>query len=232
MYRINPLVSLLAALAFAGAVVAEDNTTPDTLEDLRLVDKTRDSEIYADPSVDWSVYSEILLDPATVAFRKNWERDQNRMNSFKIRASDMERIRSELARLFDDVFSRELTEKGGYVLASQAGDNVLQITPAIIDLDVYAPDSRSQPGITRSYTKQAGRMTLRLEMYDSVTGALIATARDRQQAPYRGYMEWTTSVTNRRDAKQMLERWAEELRKGLDRARRSGIEVKNPDGSD
>lgn len=222
MYRIISLVSMLAALALAGAVRAQDPAPAATYEDLQLVDQDRRGEIYADPRVDWSVYTEVLLDPATVAFRKNWERDQNRDQPFKIRASDMERIKSELSELFGDVFTKELTEKGGYVMATEPGETVLRITPAIIDLDVYAPDSRSQPGITVSYTNQAGRMTLKLELYDSVTGDLIATARDRQQAPYRGYMEWTNSVTNRRDARLMLERWAKELRKRLDQARKSG----------
>jgi len=230
MYRILALVSMLAALAIAGAVCAQD---PDqdpaqdpnsaaSYEDLQLVDQDRRGEIYADPRVDWSVYTEILLDPATVAFRKNWERDQNRDQPFKIQASDMERIKTELAELFGEVFTKELTENGGYVMATEAKENVLRITPAIIDLDVYAPDSRSDPSITVSYTRQAGRMTLKLELYDSVTGALIATARDRREAPYRNYMQWTNSVTNRRDAKLMLERWAKELRQRLDQARESG----------
>ena len=62
-------------------------------------------------------------------------------------------------------------------------------------------------------------MTLKLEMYDSVTGDLIATTSDRREAPRRGYMQWTTSVSNRAEAKRMLQRWAVDLREGLDQAR-------------
>jgi hypothetical protein len=64
-------------------------------------------------------------------------------------------------------------------------------------------------------------MTLKLELYDSVTGDLLATASDRREAPDRGYMQWTTSVSNRADARQMLQGWAKDLRKRLDEARSS-----------
>ena len=65
-------------------------------------------------------------------------------------------------------------------------------------------------------------MTLKLELYDSVTGDLIAAASDRQEAPRRGYMQWTTSVTNRSEARQMLQRWAKDMRERLDQARAGG----------
>jgi hypothetical protein len=212
---------LVAYGAVATPVFAADEAAAVSVEGLELVDKTRRGELYSDPNADWNSYTRILLDPATVAFRKNWQRDQNRMQPFKVRAEDMERIKSELSELFGEVFAEELTSKGGYVMAAESGDDVLRITPQIVDLDVYAPDTRSSPGITKSYTESAGRMTIKLDMFDSVTGDLIARASDRQEAPRRGYMQWTTSVTNRAEAKRMLERWARELREFLDDARGS-----------
>jgi hypothetical protein len=35
-------------------------------------------------------------------------------------------------------------------------------------------------------------------------------------------MQWTTSVTNRAEARRMIERWAREFRERLDQARASG----------
>jgi hypothetical protein len=209
-------------LAFAAppaSVSADEQAAAVSVEGLQLVDKSRRGELYSDPAADWGSYTRILLDPPTVAFRKNWQRDQNRSQPFKVRPEDMERIKSEMSELFGEVFAEELTTKGGYVMATESGDDVLRITPQIVDLDVYAPDTRNSPGITRSYTESAGRMTIKLDMYDSVTGDLIARASDRQEAPRRGYMQWTTSVTNRTEAKRMLERWARELREFLDDAR-------------
>jgi hypothetical protein len=203
----------------SATLMAQDDEGAVGDENLELVEKNRRTEVYADPNVDWNVYTRIRLDPATVAFRKNWQRDQNRSQPFKIKTEDMERIKSELSEMFDEIFSAELTTNGGYVMTTENGDEVLRIAPQIVDLDVYAPDSRSSPGTTRSYADSAGRMTLKLEMFDSVTGDLIATASDRREAPRHGYMQWTNSVTNRAEAKRMLERWARDLREGLDEAR-------------
>lgn len=210
---------LTLSLAVVPAAVFAESEPPDvSLDGLQLVEKDRRGEIYADPGVDWSVYDQIQLERATVSFRKNWQRDQNRMQSFKVKASDMERIKTDLAELFDEVFTEELTGKGDYTMASESADNVMRIKPQIVDLDVYAPDTKG-PGMTRSYTQQAGRMTLKLEIYDAVTGDLIATASDRRESPRKSYYQWTTSASNQADARRMLQLWAKDLRKRLDEAR-------------
>ena len=212
------LLSIIMASTVAPAV-AKDEPPEVSIEGLELVEKDRGGEIYADPDIDWSVYTQIMLDPATVAFRRNWQRDQNRYHSFKVRARDMEKIKTEMSELFDDVFTKELSETGGYTIADQSGDEVMRIKPAIVDLDVYAPDTQSSPGRTTQFTESAGKMTLKLEIYDSVTGDLIALLSDRREAPRRGYMQWTTSVSNRAEAQRMLQRWAKDLVKRLDEAR-------------
>lgn len=209
---------ILGIVATPVTVLAESEPPQVSLEGLELVEKTRRGELYADPGIDWSVYDKIQLDTATVAFRKNWQRDQNRYQSFKVRASDMEKIKTNLSELFDTVFTEELTANGGYEIVDGSADNVMRITPQIVDLDVYAPDTPTV-GINRSFTREAGRMTLKLEIYDSVTGDLIATISDRRKSDWRGYMQWTTSVSNAADARRMLQRWAVALRERLDNAR-------------
>jgi hypothetical protein len=213
--------SLLFVLAMVATPLpaADDESADITTDGLVVVEKNRRTEIYKDPAADWSVYTKIRLDPATVAFRKNWQRDQNRSQPFKVRTEDMERIKSELSEMFGEVFAEELTGAGGYVLTEENGDDVLRITPQVVDLDIAAPDTRNNPGMQRSYTESAGRMTLKLHMFDSVTGDLIGVTSDRLEAPRRGYLEWTTSVTNRREAKNLMIRWAKELRERLDEAR-------------
>lgn len=223
MFRTVAVVPLLVLLSAPGAMLQADDPAPGiSMEGLELVEKDRRGEIYADPGIDWSVYSRIQLDQATVAFRKNWQRDQNRGQPFKVRPEDMERIKSELSALFGEVFAEELTQNGGYELSDESAEDVMRITPRIVDLDVYAPDTRSSAGRTMSYTEQAGRMTLQLDIFDSVTGDLIAKTSDRQEAPRRGYMQWTTSVTNRAEARRMIERWAKDFRERLDQARAGG----------
>jgi hypothetical protein len=215
------LLSFILVSAVAPAV-AKDDPPEVSIDGLELVEKDRRGEIYADPDIDWSVYTQIMLDPATVAFRRNWQRDQNRYHSFKIRTRDMEKIKTSLSELFDDVFTSELSDNGGYTITDQTGDEVMRIKPAIVDLDVHAPDTQRSTGRTTQFTESAGKMTLKLEVYDSVTGDLIAMASDRREAPRRGYAQWTTSVSNRAEAQRMLQRWAKDLVKRLDEARGAG----------
>ena len=222
MNRKLSIAILIVTLFPAPAAWPAESEPPEvSLEGLELVEKSRRGEIYADAGIDWSVYSRIRLDPATVAFRRNWQRDQNRQQSFKVRASDMERIKTGLADLFDDVFTEELSANGGWDLVQNSAEDVMRITPHIVDLDVYAPDTMTA-GRTTQFTESAGRMTLKLEIYDSLTGDLIATASDRREAPRRGYAQWTTSVTNTAEARRMLQSWAQGLRERLDDARNAG----------
>ena len=210
---------ITAALLTAPVAFAEQSgEEPAWTGDMELVTKDNRGSIYADPNVDWSVYQRIILDDASVAFRKNWRRDQNRGDPLRVTTQDMENIKKGMSELFSDVFTEELAAKGGYAIVDASGEDVLRITPRIVDLDVYAPDTRRSTGISRSYTKSSGKMTLKLELHDSVTGDMIAVASDEQEAPYQGYYQWTSGVSNRADARRMLQKSAEGFRTRLDEA--------------
>ena len=62
-------------------------------------------------------------------------------------------------------------------------------------------------------------MTLKLHLYDSVTGDLLAVASEHKEAPRRGYLQWANTVTNTAEFRMMLEGWARDLREGLENAR-------------
>ena len=220
------VITLLAIIALALPVTAwskqNEPVPPEvSLDGLELVEEGRRKEIYRAPGVDWSIYDKVQIDEATVAFKKNWLRDQNRYQTNRIRSEDMERIRGGMVELFDEVFSKELSENGGYELTEESGENVLRITPYIVDLNVYSPDPRSAPGIQRSYAEAAGRMTLKLHMYDSHTGDLIAVFSENRETMRRGYVQWTNTVTNTKEFRLLLQSWARELREGLQEAQKS-----------
>ena len=131
----------------------------------------------------------------------------------------MVRIQESVATVFREVFTEELTD-GGYELTEEIGEDVLLVKPAIVDLNVYAPDIQDA-GRTWSYSESAGEMTLKLELFDSVTDDKIATATDRKRDNQRGYLQWRTSVSNRADARRLMRPWAKALREALDEARSS-----------
>ena len=154
-----------------------------------------------------------------MSFKKNWQRDQNRSSAFRVRNSDMKRIQDDVATLFREVFAQELAD-AGYELVEEIDADVLIVKPAIVDLDVVAPDIQTSSR-SMSFSEQGGEMTLKLELLDSVTNDKIAEATDRKKDYRQGYVEWRTSVNNRALAKRMMTSWAKTLRSALDEARSS-----------
>lgn len=211
------ILAVVFALATSSSVWAKKSLPAINDEGMELVKDSKLATVYADPGADLSIYNRIWLQDATVAFKKNWQRDQNRSNPFKVRTKDMERIQEDVATLFREVFTKELLD-GGYEMTEEIGDDVLLVKPAIVDLDVIAPDIQ-RTGRTFSYSESAGEMTLNLELFDSLTGDKIAKATDRKRDFQRGYLEWRTSVSNRADARRMMTSWAKALRSTLDEAR-------------
>ena len=195
-----------------------------TVEGLKRVANPKDLAIvYAEPGADLSQYDRVYLVEPYVAFKKNWQRDQNR-GTIKVKTSDMDRIKVNVKDIFMEVFTEEL-EKGGYELANERAEDVLIVKPAIIDLDVNAPDIRTA-GRSKTYTDYAGSMTLYIELYDSETDDLLAKALDPTADRQTSFMQWQTGPANRAAGKRMMRPWAEALRKGLDRAREETGEVK------
>jgi len=181
--------------------------TPDP--GLDTVEKSWHGEIRFSADVDWTSYSKIQLERATVEFRKRWARDLRQRSGIIIKERDEERIKSDLADLLDKVLIRELSTKAGYVFTDEDGADVMRVVPRVVDLDVIAPD-RVRDYIGYSLTDSQGSMTLKLEFYDSLNGELLATTSQYQEDPIKGYIEWTTSVTNS---------WADWLREWLDEVR-------------
>ena len=208
------LISVLAAGSAAGKKKAEE-VAKVTHDGLHLVPGTEVAAAWVKPDADFSGYERIMLLDAYVAFRKNWEMEQRRSSVHRVTTRDIERMKTEMAELFREVFVEELSGEDGYPVVDTAETDVLLLRPAIIDLDVTAPDVRST---ARSYNfaASAGAATLFLELYDAVSGEILARAIDRQVAGETAFVQWTDKMTNRAAARDVLAKWAGLLRKRLD----------------
>jgi hypothetical protein len=204
----------LALSLLSSGLMAGDSVTPLTEDGLEIIKKTRHGEVQLRRNTDWSIYTDIQLEMATIAFRKNWARDQKNRSGNRPTQESMGRIKSELSELLNDVFKQELTKDKAFTMSDTAGESVLLITPSVVDLDIVAPD-RMRDHIGYSLTDSQGSMTLELDIRDSASGTLLARMKDNRMDPSKGYMEWTTAVTNQRAARLMLTRWAVELREWL-----------------
>lgn len=220
LVSIKETVSIIAlCMTLSIAAAASERTPPRTTVDgLHLIEGTKMALVYAKPDVDLSQYNRIFLIEPQVAFTKNWLRTQNSIPNQTVRKEDMERIKKELAELFMEVFREELQNNGGYVLVDGTAEDVLIVRPAIIDLDVFAPDT---PGTTRtrSAIPSAGTMTLYMELIDSVTGDVMVKAMDNKFDRTRTRIQVQNRVRNEAAAREMLGNWANVLRLALDEAR-------------
>lgn len=167
------------------------------------------------PGASLAGYRRILIRPVGVAFSKNWDpRDYGR---FGLKADEVERIRTSLAKIANDTFAREL-QRGGYEIASTPGENVLDVEAQIVDLYVNAPEQRG-PDRVRSFVFSAGEMRLLVTLRDAVTGTTLYRASDFQRGQDYGRLEWANDVWNRSEAERALSGWARQLKNALDSAR-------------
>jgi hypothetical protein len=211
------LAVLALALAFAGisSLGVQSTDAPEISFDGLHLDPDSDVALmYVKPDADFSVYEEFLMLEAYVAFKKNWQRD-TKVAGRRVSNKNMEKIKVEAAELLHESFKKELDEVGGYKFVDNSGDKVMILRPALIDLDITAPDIPVAGRVT-SYVASAGAATLYLELYDSVSGEILARLVDRRSMQNYGYARWANSATNRADAARMFKRWASLLRQGMD----------------
>jgi hypothetical protein len=220
------VVFAIGAGTFSHTADAAKKFPEESPEGLKLVPKTKVNAVYLREGADFSGYDKVAILDCYVAFRKDWKRDQNSgANRFKVSDSDMTRIKTELAEEFKKVFAKQLADKGQTVVTT-GGTGVLILRPAIINLDVAAPDTMD-PG-SRSFSASAGQATLYLELYDGVTSELLARVIDAEEAGYQGQIGVRNSVTNRADAQRMLKKWADLLGTYLQNARASAAQAATP----
>lgn len=218
----NFLVMVLVAmvgLVAAVPVMAKDKLPQTTADGLELVRETAAGAVYARPGASLESYSRVMLVDAYVAFKKDWQKNYNRSRvglGEDIRDDDIQRIKSDVASEFKRVFSEEL-EKGGYEVTEESGADVLILRPAIINLDVTAPDT-NKPGMRAVIVSSAGVLTLYVELYDSVSSEKLAEVFDTQEAGARNFGYRATKVTNRQALDQVLREWSGKLVKRLDEA--------------
>ena len=223
----HPTRKIFTAAAIITALSAcASNKPPTTTHDGLVLDQSvTTAEVYKRPGASLAGYDEYGLTPCKVAFKKNWMRDQNQSRldlNNRVTQKEVDRIKDRLSAECDKHFRAALEQAPAYKLVESfsEGEKVLILEPAIINLDIAAPDVMS-PGMSRTYTTSAGEMTLLLEVIDATTHEVLFRVVDRKRARDTGWMQWTNSVTNQSDADRALRHWAGKLREALDKAHAS-----------
>jgi hypothetical protein len=210
-------LALAIGWAWQAPLLAQADLPATTEDGLTKLESKRVDVLYWRPGASLAPYKRIALLDCQVSFRKDWQEDQNseRRGVERVTAEDMERIQTLLAEEFRKEFTRELQERGGYEIVDVVGEDVLVLRPAIVNLDVAAPDLPTASR-TRSFVASPGQMTLYMELFDSATKSLIGRAIDNRQGMDTGGFQISNSVTNRAEADRILRAWATTLREALD----------------
>jgi len=220
----------LILVVYSLNALAKEQEWPEVTEDgLHRVHDSKMAIVYIEPGADLASYKRVIIVEPTVAFKKNWARDQRSRSASKMSTSarvNTKKIKQTLAEEFETVFTEALNS-GGYQVVTEAADDVLLIRPSIVDLDVTAPETHGS-GRSNSYSRSAGEMTLYIELFDSVTGDLIAKALDRQidNPANAGFYTWANSQTNKAASVKILSGWADILLNALNEARSNPLAAK------
>ena len=186
--------------------------TPDGL--VRVISKQVDT-VYAARGVSLASYKRVMLDPVDLAFKLDWQKRHP-----EVTASDVTRIRSQGAAVFNEIFTTALSGNNGYPITTQPAPDVLRITASITELDVAArPGPAGTVGTQQMYVVSPADLALHMELRDSESGALLVRAIDREKGRTSGNLQVVGSVENSAEARRALEMWAGLLRKALDDAR-------------
>ena len=88
--------------------------------------------VYARPGSTLTGYAKVMLKPVSVAFRHDWGRTSMAGNAYRIRSTDTQRIKENLAGLVREEVDKEFSA-GGYQLVSEPAEDVLEVGLAIRD---------------------------------------------------------------------------------------------------
>ena len=221
------LTAVYAGLSLSPpAFAAKEQPPEETKDGLHLYKQTKERLAYVKPGATFTQYKKVTLLDCYVEFSKDWVSDYNRDQrdpSRKIRDSDLERAQTALQKDFRRIFTQELQKNGRYQVVDSGGPDVLVLRPALINIQVNAPDLMAA-GRSAVYVESAGAMTIYLELWDSASNTILARVVDAQADPSM-YGQRSSSVTNRAAAERMMRSWADELRSRLDLVR--GKDVAN-----
>lgn len=205
-FRTPVLFLFLLAMIAGGNTAVANAAGPDPLE---AISPAPFDTLLEAPDPPWNQFTAVHVLLPEVAFRRNWQRDQNRYGSIRVRNQDVERIRGDVAELVRDLMQEGFSE-AGWRMAETPGQGVLVVRPNIADLDIVAPDVPTT-GNQRSYSDRAGSMTLELTVSDGGSGDVLLQATDHAEDPRENFLEWRARPSNYNRVRVMVRRWAEDL---------------------
>jgi Protein of unknown function (DUF3313) len=220
-FRLSICLCAGLLLACPPTLSAKDPPPQTTKDGLVLKSQTGQRLVYLKPGANFSKYDRVAILDCFVEFQKDWQQNYNSTvvdPNNMVTDQKVQQMKSWLSAEFRRVFAAEL-KKGGYNVVDFGAPDVLILRPALMNVQVTAPDVMSA-GIEATVVQSAGSATLYLELWDSVSRTLLARIMDAE-ADQQPFAQQSSSVTNAAAADFILRNWADSLVRHLDAARKT-----------
>lgn len=200
-------------LAASRAIRAEPAET--TNDGLVRVPSRRSGGVFREPGWPFTQYQRLIVEPVTVTFIKDWEKNHEKEVSDK----EIRRIRDEAAKLFREEFERELITRAKYAFANEAAADVLIVVPTITELDIPAPESDNLD--KDSYAPRSVALRITGELRDATTSRLVGRVDTFAGGDRYGVNELrpVNRGTNAHEIRSGIRQWTALLREALNVAK-------------
>ena len=179
------------------------------------VDNTRMAGVWVRPDINLDGYDKIILEGAGIEFRPAKDVASSLARSRQTTFPLSEESKKRVVSIASEEFREALSASSRFKLVTEPGPDVLLVRGALLDVaSNVPPDSVGRNDI---YLSQIGEATLVIEIRDSTSGAILARAIDRRVAEgIGGNMSYSNSASNWADVRRLAQRWAEQLKRGLE----------------
>lgn len=189
------MITLVGA-AFAAACLAAG---PAVEAGLVAVASPDLDQLFLRPAVNLAGYHKVLIDPARISFRSDWNKSQQDIlgKTRRLSADEVQVVADDAASSMQSALTQAFTTRG-YEIAAAPGEGVLRLSPSVVELFVNAPNARPSGEYVTFTQRDDGEATLVLEVRDAVTGTLLGRVVDHRFAnkQYQQPTRTTTVATN------------------------------------
>ena len=204
------------AVLFSLVAYAEKDPWPETTADgLKRIYMPDFAVAYVKPGANPKHYSQLIIQKPVVRFMKDKEGDEKWATdnlSGLPAPEEILRVRTAISEKFNEILTKKMVA-AGYDLVDKPAEGVLLLRPALINLQLIS-----------SETQGTGKVTLYLEMFNSVTGERLSEGWDMKQSHVtdNGLADWAKKA-NWDMAIKDFDEWAETMANGLVKMKEQAI---------
>jgi hypothetical protein len=201
------LIWSFTAMVVTGCATGPEPISPETEPDAITANDYLLDGVFVAPGVDFSVYNRLLVTDLNL---DEWRPPGQDLPLRAMNRNDRAFFREE----YVGALVHYLVADGAYELALEPGEDVL-LVDASLHQSTLSREASEQMGLTDP--RETAVIVLSLELYDSVSGRLLATVTDRQPLG-RGANHGTSPLTPMQ-VRRAFSEWMQYLREELDELR-------------